>query len=64
MATAGMGDVLCGVIAAEVATNPDCYAAVRQGVVRHAVAGDRAATRRGARALLATDVIAELEVLP
>jgi NAD(P)H-hydrate epimerase len=59
MATAGMGDVLTGVIAAMVAQTPDLWTAARAGVLVHAMAGD-AAARRGERGLLAGDVIAHL----
>jgi ADP-dependent NAD(P)H-hydrate dehydratase / NAD(P)H-hydrate epimerase len=59
MATAGMGDVLTGVIAAMVAQTPDLWTAARAGVLAHAMAGD-AAARRGERGLLAGDVIAHL----
>jgi len=59
MASAGMGDVLTGVIAALLAQGlaPEDAAAV--GVTAHAQAGDRAA-RRGERGLLATDLLDEL----
>ncbi len=59
MATAGMGDVLTGVIAGMVAQTPDLWTAARVGVLVHAMAGD-AAARRGERGLLAGDVIAHL----
>jgi hydroxyethylthiazole kinase-like uncharacterized protein yjeF len=59
MATAGMGDVLTGVIAGMVAQTPDLWTAARVGVLAHAMAGD-AAARRGERGLLAGDVIAHL----
>lgn len=59
MATAGMGDVLTGVIAGMMAQIPDLWTAARAGVLVHAMAGD-AAARRGERGLLAGDVIAHL----
>ena len=59
MASAGMGDVLTGVIAGIVAQNADLAAAARVGVLVHALAGDMAA-RRGERGLLATDLLAYL----
>jgi ADP-dependent NAD(P)H-hydrate dehydratase / NAD(P)H-hydrate epimerase len=63
MATAGMGDVLTGVIAAIAAQQPDPSAALGMaaavGVLVHASAGDLAA-RGGERGLLATDLIAQL----
>jgi NAD(P)H-hydrate epimerase len=59
MATAGMGDVLAGVIAALIAQGMDTHAAAVAGVCAHACAGDTAA-RQGERGMLARDVIAEL----
>lgn len=59
MASAGMGDVLTGVIAGIVAQRADLAAAARVGVLVHALAGDMAA-RRGERGLLATDLLAYL----
>jgi ADP-dependent NAD(P)H-hydrate dehydratase / NAD(P)H-hydrate epimerase len=59
MATAGMGDVLTGVIAALIAQLGDSALAARLGVLIHALAGDSAA-QEGQRGLIASDVIAEL----
>ncbi|MGD2136842.1 MAG: NAD(P)H-hydrate dehydratase [Gammaproteobacteria bacterium] len=59
MATAGMGDVLSGVIAGLVAQGMTPAQAAVDGVCAHACAGDRAA-RDGERGLCARDVIAEL----
>jgi NAD(P)H-hydrate epimerase len=59
MATAGMGDVLAGVIAALIAQGMDTSAAAVAGVCVHACAGDAAAAQ-GERGMLAGDVIAEL----
>jgi hydroxyethylthiazole kinase-like uncharacterized protein yjeF len=68
MATAGMGDVLTGVIAglraqfsagAPEARLNDSELAARVGVLVHALAGDSAA-QGGQRGLIASDVIAEL----
>jgi NAD(P)H-hydrate epimerase len=59
MATAGMGDVLTGVIAALRAQIHDSALAARVGVLVHALAGDSAA-QGGQRGLIASDVIAEL----
>ena len=60
MATAGMGDVLTGVIAGLAAQGDDLALAAQAGVFLHAVAGDRAAATGGERGLLASEVIAEL----
>ena len=59
MATAGMGDVLTGVIAGLRAQIPDSALAARVGVLVHALAGDSAA-QGGQRGLLASDVVGEL----
>lgn len=59
MATAGMGDVLTGVIAAVRAQVADSALAARVAVLAHALAGDAAASC-GQRGLLASDVIAQL----
>lgn len=56
MATAGMGDVLSGVIAAQGALGLSLYEAACAGVYCHAEAGDRAAATRPV-GLLASDVI-------
>jgi NAD(P)H-hydrate epimerase len=59
MATAGMGDVLTGVIAGLRAQLADSARAARLGVLVHALAGDSAA-RGGQRGLMASDVLSEL----
>lgn len=59
MATAGMGDVLTGVIAGMFAQAPDALPAARLGVLIHALAGDSAALG-GQRGLVASDLIGEL----
>jgi NAD(P)H-hydrate epimerase len=59
MATAGMGDVLTGVIAGLRAQLHDSARAARLGVLVHALAGDSAA-QGGQRGLIASDVIGEL----
>ncbi len=64
MASAGMGDVLCGVVAALIAQGFSSSLAARVGVCAHAEAADRAARAGGERGMLAGDVIAMLrEVL-
>jgi NAD(P)H-hydrate epimerase len=55
MATAGMGDVLTGVIAGVAAQSRDLARSARVGVLAHALAGDRAA-RAGERGLIASDL--------
>jgi NAD(P)H-hydrate epimerase len=59
MATAGMGDVLTGVIAGLRAQIDDSARAARLGVLVHALAGDSAA-QGGQRGLIASDAIGEL----
>jgi NAD(P)H-hydrate epimerase len=59
MATAGMGDVLTGIIAGLRAQCGASASAARIGVLVHALAGDSAA-QGGQRGLIASDVIAEL----
>jgi NAD(P)H-hydrate epimerase len=61
MATAGMGDVLTGVIAGFVAQGLDPYDAARLGVYVHGLAADVAQSRVGTLSLIAGDVI---EALP
>ena len=60
MATAGMGDVLAGVISALIAhrLNPSLAAAL--GVYAHGTAGDMAAQAKGFMGLTASDVVAQL----
>lgn len=55
MATAGMGDVLTGLIAALVAQHLTLLQAARLGVIVHATAGDKAA-KNGERGLVASDL--------
>jgi hydroxyethylthiazole kinase-like uncharacterized protein yjeF len=62
MATAGMGDVLSGVIAALIAQGMDVSTAAVAGVCVHACAGDAAALQ-GERGMMASDVIAALRAV-
>ena len=62
MATAGMGDVLTGIIAALLAQGLSVEEAAAAGVEIHARAGDLAA-RRGERGLLASDLLGEIRGL-
>ncbi|NOX08401.1 MAG: NAD(P)H-hydrate dehydratase [Gammaproteobacteria bacterium] len=62
MATAGMGDVLAGVIAGLSAQGLSPLDAANIGVYIHALAGDRAA-EKGERGMLAGDVLLELRNL-
>lgn len=56
MATAGMGDVLTGVVAALLAQLGDPRLAAQIAVWVHATAGDKAAAVRGERGLIASDL--------
>ncbi|MGK0361346.1 MAG: hydroxyethylthiazole kinase-like uncharacterized protein yjeF [Bradymonadia bacterium] len=60
MATAGMGDVLAGIIGALLARGLDPWAAARAGVLWHARVGDAVAAKMGPLALTARDVVAQL----
>jgi NAD(P)H-hydrate epimerase len=60
LATAGTGDVLAGICGALLAQGVDPFTAAAAGVHRHLRAGRAAAERRGAGAVIASDVIAAL----
>jgi hydroxyethylthiazole kinase-like uncharacterized protein yjeF len=60
MATAGMGDVLTGIIGALLAQGSKPFEAAIVGVFIHGRAGDLMARRIGQRGLIASDVIAEI----
>ena len=62
MATAGMGDVLTGVIASLIAQGIPQLEATKLGVWLHASAGDKAAVN-GERGMIASDVLPELRRL-
>jgi NAD(P)H-hydrate epimerase len=60
LATAGTGDVLSGVVGALLAAQVDPFEAAAAAVRLHALAGLRAAERRGRDGMIASDVIEEL----
>ncbi len=60
MATAGSGDVLCGVIAALVAGGMEPTQAAYSGVFIHGMAGDLAVKRLGQRSLMAMNVLKKI----
>lgn len=62
MASAGMGDVLTGLIAGLRVQNLPALDAACTGVLAHALAGDRAA-RAGERGLLASDLLDDLRAV-
>lgn len=63
MSTAGMGDVLSGVIGGLLAQGLSAGAATRLGVVVHALAGDRCAALVGERGMAATDLLPQIRSL-
>ena len=60
MASAGMGDLLTGIIAGLLVQGRELTLAVRAGVYLHGLAGDLAAARMGHEALVASDLLTEL----
>jgi NAD(P)H-hydrate epimerase len=62
MATAGMGDILSGVIGGLLAQDIPLIAAAKLGVLIHALAGDRAA-EEGERGMIASDLLPYLRFL-
>ena len=60
MATAGMGDILTGILAGVVAQKAELVTAARAAVWLHAVAAERLA-RNGERGLAATDILTEVQ---
>lgn len=63
MATAGMGDILSGVIGGLLAQAIPIYIAAQLGVCLHATAGDLSAEEEGQRGMMATDLIPYLRHL-
>lgn len=60
MATAGMGDVLSGIIGGLIAQGLALEQAARVGVLLHAKAADNVAKQQGERGMLALDLLQEL----
>ncbi len=60
MASAGMGDVLTGMIAGFIAQGFDPLFASQFSVFVHGLIGDRIAAQRGAAGIIATDIINEI----
>lgn len=63
MATAGMGDVLSGVLGGLLAQGLSLHEAAQYGVLLHAMAGDLAAKEGGERGMLALDLMPYLRRL-
>jgi ADP-dependent NAD(P)H-hydrate dehydratase / NAD(P)H-hydrate epimerase len=57
MATAGSGDVLCGMIASFIGQKIDLYGASKLGVYLHGLSGDIAASKKGQVSLVASDIL-------
>lgn len=57
MATAGSGDVLCGIITGLIAQGLKAYQAAVAGVFIHGRAGDHAAVNKGQRGMIAGDMV-------
>jgi hydroxyethylthiazole kinase-like uncharacterized protein yjeF len=62
MASAGMGDVLSGIIGGLLAQQVPLISAAKLGVLLHALAGDRA-SEEGERGMIATDLLPYLRFL-
>jgi NAD(P)H-hydrate epimerase len=60
MATAGMGDVLAGMLGTFLAQGMDVFQAAQAGVFIHGLAADRKVDEKGIRGLIASDVLEEL----
>lgn len=63
MASAGMGDMLTGVIAGLLGQGLEALQALMLGVEIHAMAGDFAANDRGERGMIATDLLPFIQIL-
>jgi NAD(P)H-hydrate repair Nnr-like enzyme with NAD(P)H-hydrate dehydratase domain len=63
MSTAGMGDVLSGVLGGLLGQGLGVAEAAKLAVTMHALAGDRAVAMPGERGLIATDLIPHLRKL-
>lgn len=63
MATAGMGDILSGMIGALLAQGLSAYDATRLGALLHALAADTVAAHAGERGLVATDLLGVIRPL-
>ena len=64
MATAGMGDILCGIIAGLLAqghySSKDCHEICAAAVYVHGLAGDMVAEEHGERGMMATDLFSKI----
>jgi NAD(P)H-hydrate epimerase len=62
MATAGSGDVLCGIITGLLAQGYSPFEAAVLGTYFHGCAGDKAAEKRSQASMIAGDIIEELKI--
>lgn len=62
MATAGMGDVLSGILGALIAQGLSLETAAKLGVCVHATAGDKVATYAGERGMKASDLFSMIQI--
>ena len=62
MASAGTGDVLTGIAGGVLVQCGAVQAAAQAAVLIHALAGDAAAAQRGERGLIATDLLAQIQL--
>lgn len=60
MASAGVGDVLCGMIAALIGQGLSQFEAAALGVYLHGLAGDLAAREKGEASLIASDLVEKI----
>lgn len=60
MATAGMGDVLAGILGTFVAQGMDIFQSAKAGVYLHGLTADRKSEEKGLRGLIASDLLEEL----
>jgi ADP-dependent NAD(P)H-hydrate dehydratase / NAD(P)H-hydrate epimerase len=63
MASGGMGDVLSGLVGALLVQGMECDDAAMLATILHSSAADKALSSTGLRSLLATDLIAEVQLL-
>jgi NAD(P)H-hydrate epimerase len=62
MATAGMGDVLAGMVGALLCQGLEPFDALSAGVMLHAQAADRVALQGGERGMIASDLFSEIRI--